>query len=141
MHTVILTNLFIGYGKNRVCHRRLVHATEMGQRSICCQIDAAFLHVLITISGTSMCTCAQTTVPRILHSTASFYKHSFQQNNALFSISRQNHDIDGLCVYNQTSKSYITMYTSQLQLSTHGTLQLCICTQLYNYIRIYRYVA
>ena len=34
-----LCNLFIGYGKNRVCHR-------MGQRSMCCQIDAALLLVV-----------------------------------------------------------------------------------------------
>ena len=47
MYMHIFTNLFIGYGKNRVCHRRLVHAIEMGQQSMCCQIDAAFLLVLV----------------------------------------------------------------------------------------------
>ena len=42
----IFTILFIGYGKNRVCHRRPVHAIETGQRSTCCQIDAALLLVV-----------------------------------------------------------------------------------------------
>ena len=42
----IFTNLFIGYDKNRVCHGRLVHAIEMGQRFTCCQIDVALLLVV-----------------------------------------------------------------------------------------------
>ena len=48
MHNIysIFTNLFIGYDKNRVCHERLVHAIEMGQRFTCCQIDAALLLVV-----------------------------------------------------------------------------------------------
>ena len=46
VHKLIFTNLFRGYGKNRVCHRRLVHATERGQRSTCCQVDAALLLVV-----------------------------------------------------------------------------------------------
>ena len=85
-----IINLFIGYVKNRVHHRRIVHAIKTGQRSMCCQVDAALLlvvhipqhssiallyvtplltytqslpntnHVLfITVSGTSMCTCAR----------------------------------------------------------------------------------
>ena len=55
----IFTNLFIGCGKNRVCHRRPVDAIEMGQRSICCQIDAAgypcsiaFLYVAPLLTNT-----------------------------------------------------------------------------------------
>ena len=55
----IFTNLFVGYDKNRVCHRRLLNAIEMGQRSICCQIDAAgspcsiaFLYVAPLLTNT-----------------------------------------------------------------------------------------
>ena len=35
----MFTNLFIGYHKNILCHRRLVHAIETGQRSMCCQMN------------------------------------------------------------------------------------------------------
>ena len=42
----IFTILFIGYGKNRACHRSPVHAIETRQRSTCCQIDVALLLIV-----------------------------------------------------------------------------------------------
>ena len=44
----------MGYGNNRVCHIRLVHAIEMGQWPMCCQIDAALLLVVHIPQHTSI---------------------------------------------------------------------------------------
>ena len=45
LYYIIFTNIFISYGKI-VCHKMLMHAIEMGQHSMCCQLDTALLLVV-----------------------------------------------------------------------------------------------